>query len=164
MLDYSAEELTGRSLYTLCHGADAHLLRKAHVDRKWSPTPPREPPVILPATVLECSRLLEAGFLIREILCYRLWLCTNSVINWSCPVVDSYTKYTKNLERPGLSSRLVGSLPGHTEFSPGQAGFSPGSNRVLARPCHPSTCRHLCRRGVDMQLSARCRQFTPVQC
>ncbi|XP_043231812.1 protein trachealess-like isoform X2 [Amphibalanus amphitrite] len=32
MLDYSAEELTGRSLYTLCHGADAHLLRKAHVD------------------------------------------------------------------------------------------------------------------------------------
>ena len=35
MLDYSAEDLTGRSLYTLCHGADAHLLRKAHVDRKW---------------------------------------------------------------------------------------------------------------------------------
>ena len=34
MLDYSAEDLTGRSLYTLCHGADAYLLRKAHVDRK----------------------------------------------------------------------------------------------------------------------------------
>ena len=40
MLDYSAEELTGRSLYTLCHGADAHLLRKAHVDREYPGTSP----------------------------------------------------------------------------------------------------------------------------
>ena len=35
MLDYTSEDLTGRSLYTLCHGADAYLLRKAHVDREW---------------------------------------------------------------------------------------------------------------------------------
>jgi len=34
ILDYTAEELQGRSLYSLCHGQDAKLLRKAHVDRE----------------------------------------------------------------------------------------------------------------------------------
>jgi hypothetical protein len=33
-LDYTAEELTGRNLYSLCHGEDAHKLRKCHVDRE----------------------------------------------------------------------------------------------------------------------------------
>lgn len=32
LLDYTAEELTGRNLYTLCHGEDAHRLRKSHID------------------------------------------------------------------------------------------------------------------------------------
>ncbi|XP_022915220.1 protein trachealess isoform X3 [Onthophagus taurus] len=32
LLDYSADELTGRNLYTLCHGEDANKLRKCHVD------------------------------------------------------------------------------------------------------------------------------------
>ncbi|XP_037073264.1 LOW QUALITY PROTEIN: protein trachealess-like [Pollicipes pollicipes] len=32
MLDYSPDDMTGQSLYTLCHGADVYLLRKAHVD------------------------------------------------------------------------------------------------------------------------------------
>ncbi|XP_030748673.1 protein trachealess isoform X3 [Sitophilus oryzae] len=32
LLDYSAEELTGRNLYTLCHGEDANKLRKCHID------------------------------------------------------------------------------------------------------------------------------------
>ncbi|XP_063929048.1 protein trachealess isoform X4 [Zophobas morio] len=32
MLDYTAEELTGRNLYTLCHGEDANKLRKCHID------------------------------------------------------------------------------------------------------------------------------------
>ncbi|XP_037080805.1 protein trachealess-like [Pollicipes pollicipes] len=31
-LNFTSEALTGRSLYTLCHGADVHHLRKAHVD------------------------------------------------------------------------------------------------------------------------------------
>lgn len=34
LLDYSADELTGRNLYALCHGEDANKLRKCHVDRK----------------------------------------------------------------------------------------------------------------------------------
>jgi hypothetical protein len=34
LLDYSAEELTGKNLYALCHGEDANKLRKSHVDRK----------------------------------------------------------------------------------------------------------------------------------
>jgi hypothetical protein len=34
LLDYSAEELTGKNLYTLCHGEDANKLRKSHVDCK----------------------------------------------------------------------------------------------------------------------------------
>lgn len=34
LLDYSADELTGRNLYTLCHGEDANKLRKCHIDRK----------------------------------------------------------------------------------------------------------------------------------
>ncbi|KAG5898842.1 hypothetical protein JTB14_014271 [Gonioctena quinquepunctata] len=32
LLDYTAEELTGRNLYSLCHGEDASKLRKCHVD------------------------------------------------------------------------------------------------------------------------------------
>ncbi|XP_021938528.1 protein trachealess isoform X2 [Zootermopsis nevadensis] len=32
LLDYSAEELTGKNLYALCHGEDANKLRKSHVD------------------------------------------------------------------------------------------------------------------------------------
>ncbi|XP_044257105.1 protein trachealess isoform X2 [Tribolium madens] len=32
LLDYTAEELTGRNLYTLCHGEDANKLRKCHID------------------------------------------------------------------------------------------------------------------------------------
>ncbi|XP_063234024.1 protein trachealess [Bacillus rossius redtenbacheri] len=32
LLDYSAEELTGRNLYALCHGEDANKLRKSHLD------------------------------------------------------------------------------------------------------------------------------------
>ncbi|KAF7990560.1 hypothetical protein HCN44_000365 [Aphidius gifuensis] len=32
LLDYTADELTGKSLYGLCHGEDANRLRKSHVD------------------------------------------------------------------------------------------------------------------------------------
>ncbi|CAO1417573.1 unnamed protein product [Diamesa tonsa] len=32
LLDYTPEELTGESLYTLCHGEDATKLRKCHMD------------------------------------------------------------------------------------------------------------------------------------
>lgn len=32
LLDYTAEELTGKNLYTLCHGEDANKLRKCHID------------------------------------------------------------------------------------------------------------------------------------
>ncbi|XP_034948880.1 protein trachealess isoform X3 [Chelonus insularis] len=32
LLDYTPEELTGKSLYALCHGEDANRLRKSHVD------------------------------------------------------------------------------------------------------------------------------------
>ncbi|XP_050314119.1 protein trachealess isoform X2 [Anthonomus grandis grandis] len=32
LLDYTPEELTGRNLYTLCHGEDANKLRKCHID------------------------------------------------------------------------------------------------------------------------------------
>ncbi|XP_072402013.1 protein trachealess [Diabrotica undecimpunctata] len=32
LLDYTPEELTGRNLYSLCHGEDASKLRKCHVD------------------------------------------------------------------------------------------------------------------------------------
>lgn len=34
LLDYTADELTGKNLYTLCHGEDANRLRKSHMDRK----------------------------------------------------------------------------------------------------------------------------------
>lgn len=34
LLDYTAEELTGRNLYGLCHGEDANKLRKCHIDCK----------------------------------------------------------------------------------------------------------------------------------
>nr|CAI5864367.1 unnamed protein product [Callosobruchus analis] len=32
LLDYTPEELTGRNLYSLCHGEDASKLRKSHID------------------------------------------------------------------------------------------------------------------------------------
>ncbi|XP_044741358.1 protein trachealess isoform X2 [Chrysoperla carnea] len=32
LLDYTAEELTGKNLYALCHGEDANKLRKCHLD------------------------------------------------------------------------------------------------------------------------------------
>lgn len=35
LLDYTADELTGMNLYTLCHGEDANRLRKSHVDCKY---------------------------------------------------------------------------------------------------------------------------------
>lgn len=35
LLDYTAEELTGMNLYTLCHGEDVQRLRKCHLDRKY---------------------------------------------------------------------------------------------------------------------------------
>lgn len=34
LLDYTPEELTGRNLYSLCHGEDANKLRKCHIDCK----------------------------------------------------------------------------------------------------------------------------------
>jgi hypothetical protein len=44
LLDYSAEELTGKNLYALCHGEDANKLRKSHVDRKLSYYDPFQEP------------------------------------------------------------------------------------------------------------------------
>lgn len=35
LLDYTADELTGKNLYTLCHGEDANRLRKSHIDCKY---------------------------------------------------------------------------------------------------------------------------------
>lgn len=35
LLDYTAEELTGMNMYTLCHGEDVQKLRKCHLDRKY---------------------------------------------------------------------------------------------------------------------------------
>lgn len=32
LLDYTAEELTGRSLYSLIHGQDVMQIRKCHLD------------------------------------------------------------------------------------------------------------------------------------
>uniref|UniRef100_A0A1B0DBU4 Uncharacterized protein n=1 Tax=Phlebotomus papatasi TaxID=29031 RepID=A0A1B0DBU4_PHLPP len=32
LLDYTAEELTGKNLYTLCHAEDGNKLRKCHID------------------------------------------------------------------------------------------------------------------------------------
>ena len=34
LLDYTAEEMTGMSLYALCHGEDVHKLKNTHEDRK----------------------------------------------------------------------------------------------------------------------------------
>ena len=34
MLDYSCDDLTGASLYGLCHVEDIHIIRKTHEDRK----------------------------------------------------------------------------------------------------------------------------------
>ena len=34
LLDFAADDLTGRSLYALCHAGDVRLLRKSHTDRK----------------------------------------------------------------------------------------------------------------------------------
>lgn len=36
LLDYTAEELTGRNLYNLCHAEDADKLKKNHLDREYS--------------------------------------------------------------------------------------------------------------------------------
>ncbi|GBL78272.1 Protein trachealess [Araneus ventricosus] len=32
LLDYTAEELTGKNMYTLCHGQDVQKIRKCHID------------------------------------------------------------------------------------------------------------------------------------
>ncbi|PRD25332.1 UNVERIFIED_CONTAM: trh [Trichonephila clavipes] len=32
LLDYTAEELTGKNMYTLCHGQDVQKMRKCHID------------------------------------------------------------------------------------------------------------------------------------
>ena len=34
MLDYSAEDLTGQSMYAVCHAEDVHKIRTTHIDRK----------------------------------------------------------------------------------------------------------------------------------
>ena len=34
LLDYSCDDLTGASLYGLCHVEDVHIIRKTHEDRK----------------------------------------------------------------------------------------------------------------------------------
>lgn len=36
LLDYTPEEITGESLYTLCHGEDVNKLKKCHMDRKFT--------------------------------------------------------------------------------------------------------------------------------
>lgn len=36
VLDYTADELTGMNMYTLCHGEDVGKLRKCHLDRKYT--------------------------------------------------------------------------------------------------------------------------------
>lgn len=36
LLDYTADEITGMNMYTLCHGEDAHRLRKSHIDRMYN--------------------------------------------------------------------------------------------------------------------------------
>lgn len=35
ILDYTADELTGMNMYTLCHGEDVGKLRKCHLDCKY---------------------------------------------------------------------------------------------------------------------------------
>lgn len=35
ILDYTADELTGMNMYTLCHGEDVGKLRKCHLDREY---------------------------------------------------------------------------------------------------------------------------------
>ena len=35
LLDYTAEELTGQSMYALCHGEDVHKLKNTHEDCKF---------------------------------------------------------------------------------------------------------------------------------
>ena len=35
MLDYTADDLTGRSMYSLCHGSDVDKIRQTHTDRKF---------------------------------------------------------------------------------------------------------------------------------
>ena len=38
LLDYTAEELTGQSMYALCHGEDVHKLKNTHEDCKFQKT------------------------------------------------------------------------------------------------------------------------------
>ena len=35
LLDYTAEEMTGMSLYALCHGEDVQKMKKTHEDCKF---------------------------------------------------------------------------------------------------------------------------------
>ena len=36
LLDYTAEELTGKSMYSLVHTSDVDKIKQTHIDRKWS--------------------------------------------------------------------------------------------------------------------------------
>ena len=35
LLDYSAEDLTGKSMYSLVHAADVDIIKQTHVDCKY---------------------------------------------------------------------------------------------------------------------------------
>ena len=35
LLDYTADDLTGKSMYSLVHAADVHKIKQTHVDCKW---------------------------------------------------------------------------------------------------------------------------------
>ena len=41
LLDYTAEELTGQSMYALCHGEDVHKLKNTHEDCKFQKNTPK---------------------------------------------------------------------------------------------------------------------------
>ena len=36
LLDYSADDLTGKSMYSLCHAGDVDKIKQTHVDCKFS--------------------------------------------------------------------------------------------------------------------------------
>lgn len=57
ILDYTADELTGMNMYTLCHGEDVSKLRKCHLDRKY--------------TCLGATRARRAVFAIINVLTVR---------------------------------------------------------------------------------------------
>jgi hypothetical protein len=54
MLDYTADDLTGRSMYSLCHASDIDKIRQTHTDRKY---PALCPLVNFLAVVFFCQRL-----------------------------------------------------------------------------------------------------------